>query len=85
LYHRKSEYHAVSCGVKLKLLGASEIIRRVLMAQEKAALSKKEFGDRLGVSVDSVARMIKKGKIRIINFGRRILIPASELDRLLRG
>ena len=51
--------------------------------ENRAALSKKEFAERLGVSLDSVNRMIKKGKIRVVNFGRRVLIPASELTRVL--
>jgi len=55
------------------------------MNENRVAFSKREVADRLGVSLDSVNRGIKKGKIRIINFGRRVLIPASELERLMRG
>ena len=53
--------------------------------ENRAALSKKEFAERLGVSLDSVNRMIKKEKIRAVNFGRRVLIPCAEVERLLRG
>ena len=53
------------------------------MSDQKLALSKREYAQRLGVSLDSVNRQIKKGKVRVINFGRRVLIPASELTRLL--
>ena len=53
------------------------------MSDQKLALSKREYAQRLGVSLDSVNRQIKKGKVRVINFGRRILIPVSELNRLL--
>lgn len=52
--------------------------------ENKAAFSKKEYAHQLGVSLDSVNRMIKKGKIRIVNFGRRVLIPKEELERLLK-
>ena len=56
------------------------------MSQEtKLALSKREYAVRLSVSLDSVNRAIKKRKIRVIRFGRRVLIPASELERVLRG
>lgn len=53
--------------------------------QNKVALSKKQCAERLSVSVDTVNRVIKKGKIRVLYFGRRVLIPASELERIVRG
>ncbi len=51
--------------------------------ENKAVFSKKEFAQQLGVSLDTINRMIKKGEIRVVNFGRRRLIPASELPRVL--
>ncbi len=53
------------------------------MSEQKLALSKREYAQRLGVSLDSVNRQISRGKVRVINFGCRVLIPASELNRLL--
>jgi excisionase family DNA binding protein len=53
------------------------------MSENRVALSKREVATRLGVSLDSVNRAIKKGEIRVINFGRRRLIPATELSRLI--
>ncbi len=55
------------------------------MEEKRAALSKQEFAARLGVSKDSVNRAILKNKIRVIRFGRRVLIPAAELERLVRS
>jgi excisionase family DNA binding protein len=51
----------------------------------RAAFSKKEYASRLGVSLDSVNRRIKGGEIHAVRFGRRILIPASELARILEA
>ena len=54
------------------------------MTDEKAAYSKAELATQLGVSKDSVNRAIKGGEIRIVRFGRRVLIPCDQLARLLR-
>lgn len=51
----------------------------------QAAVSRKQFARLLGVSVDSVIRGIARGDIKSIRFGRRVLIPRSELERLLQG
>ena len=55
------------------------------MEKDRLAFSRDEVARRLGVSRDSVIRAIAKGKIKIVRFGRRVLIPASELERILRG
>jgi excisionase family DNA binding protein len=60
------------------------IFLEVLHMQDKAALSKAEFAERFGVSRDSVGRAIRRGEIKVIRFGRRILIPQTELTRLLQ-
>ncbi len=54
------------------------------MEENKSCLSRDELARRLGVSRDSVIRAIKKGELKVVRFGRRVLIPQSELDRLLR-
>jgi excisionase family DNA binding protein len=54
------------------------------MNENRAAFSRDELARRLGVSRDSVYRALLKGKIKFFKFGRRTLIPASELDRLLK-
>lgn len=53
--------------------------------EKRAALSKQEFAARLGVSKDSVNRAILKNKIKTVRFGRRVLIPVSELSRIMEG
>ena len=42
-----------------------------------------EFAQAMCLSKDTVKRQIDKGKIRSIRVGRRILIPVSEVQRLL--
>lgn len=53
-------------------------------AEARAAYSRDEFARRLGVSRDSITRAIARKKIKAVRFGRRVLIPASELERVLR-
>lgn len=44
----------------------------------------KEFGELLGISRSTIYRMIKSGKIEVIQTEEkgRIIIPASELEKL---
>lgn len=44
----------------------------------------KEFCRSLGVSEDSGWRAVKSGKLKSIRFGHRILVPAAEIERVLR-
>jgi excisionase family DNA binding protein len=55
------------------------------MEENRVSLSRDEVAQRLGVSRDSVIRAIKRGEIKAVRFGRRVLIPRSELDRVLKG
>ena len=50
---------------------------------ERLSFSRDELARQLGVSRDSVIRAIAKGDIKIIRFGRRVLIPASEVERIM--
>jgi len=54
------------------------------MQEDRLAFSRDEVAKQLGVSRDSVIRAIAKGKIKIIRFGRRILIPKDEVERILQ-
>ena len=54
----------------------------VVTPQQKA-LGMREFARAIGVSFDSVYRAVNANKIRTFYFGRRRLIPASELARVL--
>jgi excisionase family DNA binding protein len=50
---------------------------------ERRAVSIAEFSRACGISRDTTRRRIKDGSIRSVRFGRRILIPRTELDRIL--
>jgi excisionase family DNA binding protein len=54
-----------------------------MQKQDKLAFSKDEVAESIGVSKDSVDRAIRRGELKSIRFGRRVLIPKSELTRLL--
>jgi excisionase family DNA binding protein len=49
---------------------------------EKRFLSVKQFETMFGIHPDTVRRGIKAGSIRFARIGDRILIPASEAERL---
>lgn len=51
--------------------------------KEKQAFSKAEFAKQFSVSADSVNRAIQRGDLKVIRFGRRVLIPRSEVERVL--
>jgi excisionase family DNA binding protein len=53
------------------------------MSENRVSYSKQELVARLEVSRDSVDRRIREGKAKNHYFGRRVLIPASELARLM--
>jgi hypothetical protein len=50
---------------------------------ERVAFSPREFGAKLGRSPSTVYRLLYSQKLRCITEFGRILIPASELDRIL--
>ena len=54
-------------------------------APARVALSVSEFCASLGVSRATAYRMAGAGKLQLVKFGRRTLIPVSERDRLLSG
>ncbi|MGF1668196.1 MAG: helix-turn-helix domain-containing protein [Acidimicrobiia bacterium] len=51
--------------------------------RERVALSVTETCCALGVSRSTVYRLINDGRLRPVHLGRRVLIPLSELDRLM--
>ena len=51
--------------------------------QTKLASSISETAEKLGVSRDSVIRAIQRGDLKAIRFGKRVLVPTSELKRIL--
>jgi excisionase family DNA binding protein len=51
---------------------------------ERLAYSDKEAAHALGLSVRSIVYLRRTGRLGFSRIGRRILIPATELQRLLR-
>jgi excisionase family DNA binding protein len=51
--------------------------------KQRDAFSTKEFADRLGIGYQSALRLQKAGTVRVVRLGRRVLIPRTELERLL--
>ena len=45
-------------------------------------LNKKQFAEEVGLSSATLDRRLKDGTIHFIKLGARVLIPATELDRL---
>jgi excisionase family DNA binding protein len=58
-------------------------IERKVPSVERQALSVSEFSHALGTSNDTTRRRIADGSIRSVRYGRRVLIPRTELDRVL--
>ena len=52
--------------------------------RDRLAFSRSEIAAMLGVSLATIERMIHAGKLRAVRVGRRrILVPRTELERLL--
>lgn len=72
----------------IEALIEAEVQRRLAAAQATAArpLTVKAAADRLGLSTGTIYGMVREGKIATLDTGTsRVLIPASEVDRLLDG
>jgi excisionase family DNA binding protein len=54
------------------------------MQTELLAFSRREAADALRVSLRTVDYLIAQGKLRGRRIGRRVVIPKTELERLLR-
>lgn len=53
--------------------------------QTPLAYTAEEVAERLGLSAWSVRYAVRKGELRAVKLGRRILIPAAALDEFLNG
>lgn len=51
----------------------------------RAAYSMQEAADLLGVSRSHVYNLAERGQLRLVRIGRRTVVPATEIDRLLAG
>jgi len=52
-------------------------------ARESVGLSREEAAKRLGVSVTTVRRLEARGELRVVRLGGRVVVPSSEVARLL--
>jgi excisionase family DNA binding protein len=52
------------------------------MTQEKNLFGLRESGETLGVSRSLIKKLVRTGKVRSVRINRRVLIPASEIQRL---
>ena len=50
----------------------------------KLLCSKKETADALGISLRTVDNLIDRKELTVRRIGRRVLVPASELERFTR-
>lgn len=55
------------------------------MADDRMAYSPQEAAVKLGLCLNSVYKMLKDGYLRGVKVYRKILIPKSELERLLNN
>ena len=44
----------------------------------------REFAESLTISYDSAFRKATSGELRTVRFGRRILVPADEVERVMK-
>lgn len=51
---------------------------------ERAALSREEAAERLGVSLNTFERHVLP-RLRTVRVGRRVLVPVAALERFLAG
>lgn len=56
-----------------------------LILDGRAAYGQSETAAMIGVTRQTVAAMIAAGDLRAVRVGRRVLIPAAEIVRLLGG
>lgn len=67
------------------LLSIREMINQKLNGlKPKLLYTREEAAELLSISVGSLDVLIKRGFIRPRNFGRRLLIPREELERLAK-
>jgi excisionase family DNA binding protein len=52
------------------------------MNPQARLISIPEFAALVGISPDSVRRMISRGQVRCVRVLRRVLVPKSEVDRI---
>jgi excisionase family DNA binding protein len=58
-------------------------IQETEMTKTRLAYSKKEAATATSISVRSIDYLISKGKLRAVKIGRRVVIPARDLEKLI--
>lgn len=66
--------------------GGSEDVSAPVQSADGARLaySVQELASALGVSPDLVRTLVRRGELRSMHLGRRVVIPASELERYVQ-
>ena len=55
------------------------------MTEQERLLTKAEARELLGgISASTLDRLIREGDIKTVHVGRRVFIPASEIDKFIR-
>lgn len=53
--------------------------------QSQAAFTVKRFCEHIQISESHFYNLLKAGRVRVIKLGRRVLVPTTEVQRLLDG
>jgi len=67
----------------MKPEGLEGPVARVMPALRRAE-GLREFAASLGISFDTAYRAAKAGRLRTIRFGKRLLVPVEEIERIAR-
>jgi len=54
------------------------------MIDEKMAYSPQEAAITLGLCLNTIYKLLKRGQLRSVKLDRKILIPRTEIERLIR-
>jgi len=49
----------------------------------RRAETMREFTRSLGISYDSAYRAARDGRLKVVRFGKRLLIPVAEIERVM--
>ena len=55
------------------------------MDEQRLTITVEQASKLLGISRGLAYQMVRTGKLPVIRFGRRLLVPRKALDRLLNG
>jgi excisionase family DNA binding protein len=78
----------LSTSIDRSALAGRDFCRRIRSpsdVNERQTLSRREAADRIGVHLTTLDARIADGSIKVVRLGRRVLIPATEIERVLDG